>query len=134
MQIFAILKGCFAAYVVGVALSWATYLHSYSQGNLHVFDQWSSLFVSVAYGAIFAIPVAIFVILLWLILAWRKVTVYFYLAPAVSAALLGLMMWALNGSSTYALLFASCWGLILGATFWLFAFGRRNSVELGLRI
>ncbi|MEM6638125.1 MAG: hypothetical protein AAF667_19825 [Pseudomonadota bacterium] len=132
MQFFAVLKGCFATYVVGVAFSWANYLHSYWQGKLHVFDQWSSLFVSVVYGALFAAPIAIFVVLLWVILAWRKVTVKFYLAPTISAVLVGLMMWALNGGTIYALLLGAFWGVFFGTVFWVFTFGRSESADLRL--
>lgn len=133
MQLIAVLKGCFATYAVGVLLSWTGYLYSYWWGGLNVFDQWSSLFVSVIYGAIFAAPVVIFVILLWVILAWRKTIVNFYVAPAVSAVLLGPMMWALNDGSVFALFIGAFWGLIFGTIFWLFTFGRRNSAELRLR-
>ena len=129
MQIKAILRGCVAAYGVGVLIVWADYLWSYQQGTLHVFGPWGSLFVSVVYGGLAALVVSAFVGITWILLAWRRVTVRYDVALAVGAIVTALLSRLLS-SEWVATAIALLVGAIFGATFWLASFGRRRSVTM----
>lgn len=132
MQIVAVLRGCLAAYLTGVLIYWADYLFSNWQGTEYLFGPWMSLVLGIVYGAALAVPAVLFVMFLWWFLAWREAVVSFYLALISGAAVVGLLVASLSGSSD-AILPGSLWGLICGATFWLAAFGLKKNVVLSFR-
>lgn len=87
--------------------------------------------MSLIYGGALALPVTIFVILVWLLLALRKKIVTFDNALIVGVVVFGPMMWGMS-STIDGLIGGSFLGLIFGTGFWLAAFGRRKNVALYL--
>ncbi|MEL7177663.1 MAG: hypothetical protein AAGK28_14185 [Pseudomonadota bacterium] len=132
MQLIAVLRGCFTCYLFGVLVAWGSYLHTIWQDEKTVFNEWISLYISVVYGVLFAIPIAFFVVLLWMILAYFRITVSFLVAPATAASLL-LMIAVFRTSNVYAISGSVFAGLIIRSVFWLGAFGLKKSVKLYLR-
>ncbi|MEQ8294352.1 MAG: hypothetical protein RIA08_19310 [Roseovarius sp.] len=132
MQIVPVLKGCLAAYAVGVLFNWGGQLLSDAQRSARRLDPWNDLWFSAIFGAILALPVTVLVLLLWFFLARRSSTVTYRDALASGAAGTGLVFWAVGNPLPW-LLVGLALGAVFGAVFWLTAFGRRRQVTLTLR-
>ena len=128
MQALAVLRGCFAAYLAGVIIVWTGFLFA---GSPSVFGPWISLVISATYGAAFAAIVTIVVLLIWLLPAWRRSLVLWWIAPISSSLLVGLLFASsLGGKEIF--MSAAALGLFLGSVFWLAAFGRNKTALMRL--
>lgn len=133
MQALTILRGCFAAYITGVIIVWMGFLAaSYLFGPSAEIGPWMwlTLFASAAYGAVLAAIVTVFVLLVWLVLAWRRSLVLWWIAP-ISSLAVGLLFASVLGGEVVFII-AAMLGLFLGSIFWLAAFGRSKSALLRL--
>lgn len=132
MQIVSILRGCLAAYAVGVLFNWGGQLLSTAHRPGRSLDPWNDLWFSAVFGAILALPMTLLVLLIWYLLARRSKTVTYRDALASGAAGTGLAFWAVGNPLPW-LLVGLALGAAFGAAFWLTAFGRRRQVTLTLR-
>lgn len=132
MQIVPVLRGCLAAYAVGVLFNWCGQLLSDAQRPGQPLDPWNDLWFSAVFGALLALPVTALVIALWFLLARRSSTVTYRDALTSGAAGTGLVFWAVGNPLPW-LLVGLALGAVFGAAFWLSAFGFRRQVTLTLR-
>ncbi|MEQ8876989.1 MAG: hypothetical protein RIC49_11335 [Phycisphaerales bacterium] len=131
MQIFSVLKGCLAAYLVGVLFNWTGQLLSSAQGSGQGMDMWDSLWFAAIFGAILALPVTVAVLGLWYVLARRSATVS-YRDALITGAGGTLLVFSAVGNPIPWLIVGMLLGASFGAVFWLTAFGRRRQVTLSL--
>lgn len=131
MQILSVLKGCLAAFLVGVLFNWAGQLLSSAQGSGLGMGVWDSLWFTIVFGAVLALPLTLAVLALWAVLARRGTTVSYRDALITGAGGTVLVFWAV-GNPLLWLLIGVLLGAALGAAFWLAAFGFRREVALTL--
>ncbi|MAC79630.1 MAG: hypothetical protein CML66_16385 [Rhodobacteraceae bacterium] len=129
MQLLQVLRGCLGAYAAGVLLYSALIALYVWQRTPAVFSAGRNFMMGVVYGGAMALPIVLAVILLWIVLAWKKVTVTWPVALIAGAFLTGLasipLSHNLNGVVAFALI-----GMLFGAVFWGTAFGRTTRVRL----
>ena len=131
MQIFSVLRGCVAAYIVGVLFNWAGYLIDIRHRPRPAGDIWTDLVFMAVMGGGLALIATILVLALWFVLARRGATVSYRDALTTGAAGTVLVFW-LVGNLLPWLLVGVLLGAAFGAAFWLTAFGRRREVTLSL--
>lgn len=129
MQFLQVLRGCLGAYATGVLLYSALVALYVWQRDPAVFAAWGNVLIGVVYGGAMAVPITLVVVLLWVVLAWNKVTVTLPVALVAGGVLTGLaaipFSHNLDGVVAFALI-----GYLFGAVFWVTAFGWTSRVRL----
>jgi len=144
MQIEKLLRGYFCAYFFGTGVLWLHFIYTIlesfgiqhltkQEGILLFFAQmvWA-FFAYIVIGAIPAVIVSLLATVLWLVLAYREMTVAWWSAPLVAALIYFLLIQIIFESIGPPSVFASgvLFSCAVGIVFWLTAFGREKRVFL----
>lgn len=126
LQYLKVLRGCLAAYATGVFLLWLEALWNKLMGIDSVLSLWSSLFFLALVGVFIAAFITCIVLIIWALLAKRRVMVSFWVSPLVGVATL--LALTISSMGLLGIIFSLLFGGLIGVVFWLAAFGSNRKV------